>query len=634
VPLHRVQKFISGNMNSYRFVCLSIAIAWASCVGWAQPQRYTISTVVGNGTAGYAGDGGPAYQAELNQPCKIALDGAGNLYIADQNNQRVRKVSGGTISTIAGNGTAGYSGDTGAATSANIDSPCGVTLDTSGNLFFSQTGAIDSAIREVATSGTITTIAGTTLGAGYSGDGAAATNAQVNGPTGLAFDSGNNLYIADTLNSVVRKIDSDGGGNIVTWAGNNVAQYAGDGKLAWQASLNNPMGVAVDNQGNLYIADTDNHCIRKVSGNIISTFAGICGVTGGFSGDGGPAVKAQLFYPKDVAVDGSGNVYIADTYNFRIRVVTAGGTIYTIAGRSRSGYSGDGGIATNAELNFPDGVAVGANGIIYVSDQQNNVIRQLAPGGPVGNEPPPIITGMNSASACGGYAGTAAPGSWVEIYGTDLAPDKRPWASSDFNGVNAPTTLDGASVSIGGESAVLNYISATQINAQVPLDIAPGSQPVSVKAPNGTSPAISLTVNAVEPGLCFAYTLQGNQYVAAVINGTSTYVLPASAGLSGISYRPAHPGETISMYGNGFGLTNPVPTQGQIVQQADQLTAPLLVFFGSTQAQVTYAGFAPGYVGLYQINVVVPNIPASDLVPVTFALGQFAAAPTLYTSVQ
>jgi uncharacterized protein (TIGR03437 family) len=141
-------------------------------------------------------------------------------------------------------------------------------------------------------------------------------------------------------------------------------------------------------------------------------------------------------------------------------------------------------------------------------------------------------------------------------------------------------------------------------------------------------------VNAVEPGLCFAYTLDGNQYAAAVINGTSTFVLPAGAGLGGITYRPVHPGETISFYGNGFGLTNPLPTQGQIVPQAAQVTAPLLVFFGPTQATVTYAGFAPGYVGLYQINVLVPNIPASDLVPVTFALGQFAAAPTLYTSVQ
>jgi uncharacterized protein (TIGR03437 family) len=621
-------------MNSYRFICLSIAIASAALVGRAQAPQFTISTIIGNGTGGYAGDGGPPLQAELNQPCKIAVDTSGNLYIADQNNQRVRKVSGGTITTIAGNGTAGYSGDTGAATSAYIDSPCGVALDSSGNLFFSQTTAIDSAIREVNTQGIITTIAGTTLGAGYSGNGALAVDAQVNGPTGLVFDSANNLYIADTGNSVVRKIDSDGAGNIVTWAGNNVAQYAGDGKLAWQASLNSPNGVAVDAAGNLYIADTGNHCVRKVSANIISTFAGICAVTGGFSGDGGPAIKAQLYYPKDVAVDAAGNVYIADTYNFRIRMVTAGGTIYTIAGRSRSGYSGDGGLATNAVLNFPDGVALGPGGVIYISDQQNNVIRQLTPGSVTGNEPPPIILSMNSASACGGYAGTAAPGSWVEIHGTDLAPDTRPWASSDFNGVNAPTSLDGASVSIGGQSAVMDYISPTQINAQVPLNIAPGAQPVSVKAPNGTSPAVSLTVNAVAPGLCFAYTLNGNQYVAAVINGTSTYVLPASAGIGGVSYGPAHPGETISLYGNGFGLTNPLPTQGEVVQQAAQVTEPLLVFFGSTQATVTYAGFAPGFVGLYQINVTVPNIPSSDLVPITFALGQFAAAPTLYTSVQ
>ncbi|HLI82292.1 MAG TPA: IPT/TIG domain-containing protein [Bryobacteraceae bacterium] len=621
-------------MNSYRFVCLPIAIALAPWAGRAQAPQFTISTIVGNGTAGYAGDGGPASQAELNQPCKIALDSSGSLYIADQNNQRVRKVSGGTITTIAGNGTAGYSGDTGPATSANINLPCGVALDQSGNLFFSQTGGTDSAIRKVDTSGKITTIAGTTLGAGYSGDGAAATNAQVNGPTGLAFDSANNLYIADTANNRIRKIDSDGGGNIVTWVGNGVAQYAGDGKLAWQSSINSPNGVAADAAGNLYVADTANHCIRKVSGNVVSTFAGICGVTGGFSGDGGPATKAQLYYPKDVAVDPAGNVYIADTYNFRIRMVTPGGIIYTIAGKARSGYAGDGGLATNALLNFPDGVAVGPGGIIYISDQQNNVIRQLTPGNVTGQGPPPIITSMNSASFCGAYAGVAAPGGWVEIHGTSLAADTRQWASSDFNGVNAPTSLDGSTVTIGGEAAVLNYISPTQINAQVPVDIAPGPQPVSVKAPNGVSPAVNLTVNDVAPGLCFSYTVNGNQYAAAVISGTSTYVLPANAAIGGISYRPAHPGETISLFGTGFGATTPLPPQGQIVQQQDTINPLPLVFFGPVQAQVTYAGFAPGYVGLYQINVVVPNIPADDAVPITFAQGQFAAAPTLYTSVQ
>ena len=194
--------------------------------------------------------------------------------------------------------------------------------------------------------------------------------------------------------------------------------------------------------------------------------------------------------------------------------------------------------------------------------------------------------------------------------------------------------LDGSKVSIGGQSAVISYISSSQINAQVPLTLAPGALNVTVTSPSGTSPAYGLNLSAAQPGLCQGVSIGGNPYAAAVVNGTSTYVLPATAPVSNISFRPAHPGETINFFGNGFGPVTPSPDQGQVVSQANQLTTPLLVFFGQTQATVTYAGNAPGYIGLYQINVVVPNIPDSDLVPVTFALGNFAGAPTLYTAVK
>ena len=620
-------------MNLYRKT-ISVSIGLLALAPWVargQAPFYTISTVVGNGTSGYSGDGGPATQAELANPCQIAVDSNGNLYIADELNVRIREVSGGTINTIAGTGTSGYTGDTGAAISADISSPCGVAISSSGTLYFSQTSAIDSAVRSVS-SGTINTVTGTSLGAGWSGDGYLAVDAQVNGPTGLTVDNAGNLYIADTLNNRIRKIDP--AGYIITYAGNGTGQYSGDGGLAWLASVNAPTGIATDSAGNVYIADTQNHCIRKVSGNIISTFAGVCSFTGGYAGDGGPATKALLYYPRDVAVDAAGNVYIADTYNFRIRMVNTSGTIYTIAGKSHSGYTGDGGLGTDAELNFPSYIALGPNGVIYIADTDNNVIRMLTPGNTTGPYvPPPTISSIVSASACGDFS-AAAPGSWIEIYGSSLAADKRSWASSDFNGINAPLSLDGTQVSIGGQSAVVSYISPTQVNVQVPLTVSPGTLPVILTAPNGTSPPIGLTVNAAEPGLCFAFTISGTQYATAVIAGTSTYILPASANFGGISFQPAKPGETISLFGNGFGPVSPPATQGQLVQGTDQLTMPLEVFFGQTQAQVTYAGFAPGYIGLYQINVVVPNIPNSDQVPITFALGNFAAAPTLYTSVQ
>lgn len=619
--------------NSFlKKTALVIWLVFAPTAGFAAAPPYTIATVVGNGTSGYSGDAGPAIQAQLNNPCKIATDKSGNLFIADQGNARIREVSGGSINTVAGNGTSGYSGDGTPPTQANISNPCGVVVDSSGNIYFSQSDAPDSAVREAPASGNTKTITGTILGGGYSGDGATATNAQVNGPTALTQDGNGVLYIADTFNNRVRIIDSSG--YISTKVGNGAAQYAGDGQLAWRASVNSPQGLAVDTAGNLYIADTLSHCIRKVAGNIISTFAGACGMSGGFSGDGGPATKAQLNYPKDVAVDTAGNVYIVDSYNFRIRLVTPDGTIWTIAGRSGAGYSGDGGLATDARLSFPTGIALGPSGRVYIADTQNNVIRVLTPGNTTGPlRLPPIISSVVSASGCGGYS-SVAPGAWIEVHGSNLAVDTRSWTAGDFNGSNAPTSLDGTSVSMAGQNAVLSYISAAQINAQVPLTVVPGQQNITVTSPNGTSPVYGITVNAAQPGLCQGVSIGGNPYVAAVVNGTATYILPASAAIPGVTSRPAHPGEIISFFGNGFGPVTPSPPQGQLVVQPNQLTTPMLMFFGPTQAEVRYAGYAPGYIGLYQINVVVPDIPDNDLVPVTFALANFAGAPTLYTAVK
>jgi uncharacterized protein (TIGR03437 family) len=609
-------------------------VPWA---GWAQAPQYTIFTVAGNGTSGYSGDAGAASQAQLSNPCKVAVDASGNIYIADQNNSRIREVTGGTINTVAGTGTAGYAGDGKPPTQALISQPCGLAVDSNHNVYFSQTGGGNSAVRKAPASGNMSTVAGTALGAGYSGDGALATNAQVNGPMALALDSAGNLYIADTQNNRIRMVAATGG-NINSVAGNGIAQYgASDGGAAIVASLNGPQGIAVDAAGNLYIADTLNHRVRKVSGGVITTIAGTG--SAGFSGDNGPAIKAQLNYPKDVAVDAAGNVFIVDSYNFRIRIVTPDGTIATIAGatvggRPVSGYSGDGGLATNARLSFPQGIALGPGGTLYISDTQNNVVRLLTPGsgGPV-PVTPPVITSVATASACGNFS-SVAPGAWIEIRGSNLAVDTRTWASSDFQGNVAPTMLNGVQAFVGGQNAVLLYISQTQVNAQVPITISPGVQQVSVSGANGSSAPYSITVNAAQPGLCQGVGITGNQYLAAVVNNTTTYILPSTANVPGVTSRPAHPGEVISFFGNGFGAVSPAPTQGQIVQLSNQLTTPLQVFFGQTQATVAYAGLTPGFIGLYQFNVVVPNIPDNEAVPVTFALGNFAGAPTLYTAVK
>ena len=336
-----------------------------------------ISTVAGTGTAGFGGDGGPATSAQLNIPRAVAVDSSGNLFIADWGNGRIRKVdTSGTISTVAGNGTAGFSGDGGPATSAKLNIPRGVAVDSSGNLFIADWS--NGRIRKVDTSGTISTVAGDGT-FGFGGDGGPATSAQLSFPTGVAVDSSGNLFIADTANHRIRKVDTSG--TISTVAGNGTAGFSGDGGPATSAKLNFPFGVAVDSSGNLFIADHFNHRVRKVdtSGNI-DTVAGT-GATGpfagGFSDDGGPATSAALNLPDGVAVDSSGNLFIADSINNRIRKVDTSGNISTVAGDGTQGFSGDGGPATSAQLFFPTGVALDSSGNLFIADLNNHRIRKL-----------------------------------------------------------------------------------------------------------------------------------------------------------------------------------------------------------------------------------------------------------------
>ena len=274
-----------------------------------------ITTVAGGG---YGVDGGPATAAQLDRPYGVAVDGAGNLYIADTFNHRIRKVdAAGVITTVAGIGTNGFGGDGGAAVAAQLNQPSGVAVDGSGNLYIADYR--NHRIRKVDSSGDISTVAGNGT-KGHSGDGGAAVAAQLGFPWGVAVDVSGNLYIADSTNGRIRKVDA--AGVISTVAGIGTHGYGGDGGAAVAAYLNNPWGVAVDVSGNLYIADTFNQRIRKVdSSGVITTVAGIG--TNGFSGDGGAAVAAQLNRPQGVAVDGSGNLYIADTDNTRIRRVSA-----------------------------------------------------------------------------------------------------------------------------------------------------------------------------------------------------------------------------------------------------------------------------------------------------------------------
>jgi hypothetical protein len=430
-----------------------------------------ITTVAGDGQSGYSGDGGPATEASFMGVRGVALDVAGNLYIADQGNNRIRKVdTNGIITTIAGSGMQGYEGDGGPATEAKLYRPLSVAVDVSGNLYIADDG--NNCIRKVEKNGIITTIAGNGT-EGYGGDNGPATLAQLRYPSGVATDVFGNLYIADRGNNRVRGVKDifvpeDTFNIIVTAAGNGIMGYSGDGGPSTEAQLSRPTGVAVDASNNLYIADYLNHRVRKVDANgMITLIAG--NGTGGYSGDGRLATEAELYYPSGVAVDALGNLYIADNYNSCIRKVDRNGIITTVAGNGDWGYRGDGGPATQAQLNSPTGLVVDVWDNLYIADQGNHCIRRVDRNG--------IITTI-AGNGTRGYAGDGGPAVQAELwYPSDIATDALhnfyivDWGNGRIRKVDANgiiTTVAGNGISgYGG-----NGVAATQTSLDGPNGVA------------------------------------------------------------------------------------------------------------------------------------------------------------------
>jgi uncharacterized protein (TIGR03437 family) len=574
-------------------VCLGLL-----CVSASRGQQYTIQTLAGTpGTAGFVGDGGALSAAEFNSPGAVALDSQGNLYIADTVNHCIRKIAGGTITTIAGTGgTAGYSGDGAVATAAKLSSPGGLAFDSSGNLYIADTG--NNVIRKISGSN-ITTVAGNqSQGPSYGGDFGLATVANLWSPTAIAFDPAGNYYIADNGNSRIRKVDT--AGIITTYVG------ASGGASGTAGKLDHPNGLWFG-AGALYIADSNHAAVaRFVPPSDFTIVAG--NNVAGFNGDGIPAKSAELNKPAGIAMDAAGNIYLADTNNSRIRKVTTGGLINTIAGRGGGAYSGDGGDATAAYLNFPRSVAVSPNGTVYIADTGNQVIRTLTPTFPA-------IGGVSNAAS---GAPRISPGALASVYGTGFgatpftADDGRPWPT---------TTSNLVSVKVNGAAAPLYYVSPGQINFQVPWSTpTTGTVNVAVVVNGGSSNTAAVPVATAAPGL-FYDQVSGD----AIVQNTPSYSLNSAS-------NPAPAGSTIVAYLTGSGPVAPAakdgtPAPGDTLSWA---TSPYSATIGSATATVSFAGLTPGFIGLTQMNIVVPPTLGPGVYPLSVTIdGQTSNSGTI-----
>jgi hypothetical protein len=470
-----------GDQNNQRIrevSCATTTSGGGACTASTGQTAGDIYTVAGDGSAGYNGDNKLATTAQLYSPVGVAIDSAGDLFIGDFNDDRIREVTcdvstltctpptgdtAGFMYTIAGTGSTTFFGNNVPATGADLYYPTGVASDSAGNIYIADRS--NCVVREVsASTGDISTFAGSGT-CGYSGDGGAATSAELNQPSRVAVDSSNNVYIADTNNCLIRKVS---GGNISTFAGKTspslACGYAGDGGAATSAELYYPIGVAVDSSGDVYIADQYNYVVRKVTGGNISTFAG--NHTYGYTGDGGPAANAEFSYVLDVAVDATGDVYIADQYNHRIRKVNTSGIVSTVAGNGTAGYEGDGGLAYQTSLYYPTSVAVDGAGDVIIGDYDNQRVRLV-------DESSIIHTIAGTGTA--GFYGNDVLATTAELY--------QPW---------------GVAVDPSGNVYEVDYQNwlVRKINAITILNSAPSSLLFGTVTKGMTSDPIAITLSA------------------------------------------------------------------------------------------------------------------------------------------
>ena len=561
----------------------------SASLAFGQP---TIKLIAGGNGLAPLGDGGPAINAFIGQMGNITLDAAGNLYIWDATDSRVRKVNAaGIISSVTATvGQLKEIGRTG-----------GLATDSAGNLYIGDTQSF--VVRKVDTSGVMTTIAGNgTPGiSGNNGSGSQATSVPICSPSGVVADRAGNVYFGSSVCGTVRKIDSSG--VLTTFAGNGSPSF-----------LQTPWALAIDNSGNLYACDdgVGTRVYKVTPSGAITIIAG--NGTSGFSGDGGPATSAQLFEARAVAVDAAGNVYIADSGNLRVRKVDTSGIITTVAGGpNTSPNEVDGGPPTGVNVGALD-VAVDLSNNLYIYG--GNRVYKVS-GLSTGTTPP---AGAPAISANGVVNGASfqpgvTPNSWVTIQGTNLAPQTDDWSHSIVNGA-LPTSLDGVSVTMGGKPAYVYFISPGQLNVLAP-DVPAGPISVTVTTAAGASTAFSTTASAYGPAF---FLWPGSQVVAT----RQDYTYAAKAGtFAGSTTVPAKPGDVIILWGTGFGPTIPAAPTGVSVPASggfSTASAPT-VTINNTPATVYGAALAPGSAGLYQIAIQVPTTLADGDWPIQASIG-------------
>jgi uncharacterized protein (TIGR03437 family) len=581
----------------------SIACGLLIASGSLFAQQYSISTVAGTGTAGWSGDGGPALAAQFNTPTRVILDRSGNLYLTDYGNSSIRVVyANGTVSSITGNGSAGFSGDGGSAIGAQIASPHDIAIDSAGNIYIADTG--NARIR-IVSNGKINTFAGSTRGiAGANlGDGGPATSAKLISPTGVAVDNSGNVYIADIGNATVRKVTPDG--TITTIAGSGFLSFGGfqgEGGPATKALLGQPYSLTTDSAGNLYIVDIGlSRLFRIGSDGLIHTLQ-------------------SSFPAQNCVLDNAGNIYVAAYPTNTVQKILSSGTNLWIGGDGFAGYAGDGGPGTSANMGAPYGVAVDPSGNVYVAEGTNAVIRKLTPVpfsiGAISNAAS-IQPFAPSPTGVGDSTVAIAPGEIVVLFGSGLGPGTLV-SNTPSNG-KFGTSLAGTTVSIGGTLAPILYTSSTLVSAIVPYGITGmTSADVFVNYQGNKSVVSTVRVEATSPGLFTANTSGQGQALAINLNGTlNSATNPTPVGGFLILYETGE-GQTTPAGVDGKLAVSPYPAPIQNVSAV----------INGIPASVTYAGAAPGIVaGVMQINVQIPTGVASGTANLQVTVGQLTTPP-------